>query len=128
MKSGMLSNHLKRSPLSTHLLSVSDLTYLIDVYSYGIILWEIYTRKHPFDEYKYTFMSQLEQMVASGKRPTIPADCLPEFANLIQRCWDQARHIRHCCPFYVPIATATATPHRHKHGGMVNARHHSLSY
>lgn len=65
----------------------TEYTVKSDVYSYGIILWELLTRSHPFDEFKWNFMSQLEQLVTDGKRPTIPADTIPAYAKLVEACW-----------------------------------------
>ncbi|KAF2072479.1 hypothetical protein CYY_006211 [Polysphondylium violaceum] len=59
-----------------------------DVYSFGIILWELYTRAHPFDEFSFgQWMSKLEDEIIRGLRPTIPPSCPPEYVELIQSCW-----------------------------------------
>jgi len=60
-------------------------TVKADVYSIGVILWELVTREFFFGEVR--FMSQLEDMVLSGKRPAIPDDCPPLFKQLIEQCW-----------------------------------------
>jgi len=57
-----------------------------DTYSFGILLWELASRKSivypdessPFD---------IATMVISGKRPTIPSSCPKEFQELMQACW-----------------------------------------
>jgi serine/threonine protein kinase len=56
-----------------------------DVYSIGVILWELVTRKPFFGEVR--FMSQLEDMVKAGERPPIPDDCTPAYRQLIEECW-----------------------------------------
>lgn len=59
-----------------------------DVYSYGVILWEIVTRQRYFGE--ISFMSEVENQVLAGVRPLIPQECresYPLVASLIEACW-----------------------------------------
>jgi len=58
-----------------------------DVYSYGMILWELSSRKKPFNE--ATNGAQIIGAVTSGQRLNIPKDCPPSIAKLIGRCWAQ---------------------------------------
>src|SRR5262245_233367 len=39
-----------------------------DVYAAGIMFHELLTRDHPYDEYQYKFMWELEDIIKSGKR------------------------------------------------------------
>ena len=56
-----------------------------DVYSYGIILWELLTRKEVFGEVRW--ISEVEKMVQRGDRPEIPAECPRPYEVLVQKCW-----------------------------------------
>ncbi|GMH77445.1 hypothetical protein TrVE_jg14035 [Triparma verrucosa] len=56
-----------------------------DVYSYGIVLWELITAQEP-----YSGMESMEVAYAAaerGLRPTIPTVCPEGYAELMQRCW-----------------------------------------
>lgn len=57
----------------------------VDVYSFGMVLWELWERKRPFDDLLSRF--DIMDAVRSGKRPVISADCPPAYRSLIQRCW-----------------------------------------
>jgi len=56
-----------------------------DVYSYGIVLWELITAQEP-----YSGMESMEVAYAAaerGLRPSIPTVCPEGYAELMQRCW-----------------------------------------
>jgi serine/threonine protein kinase len=56
-----------------------------DVYAFGIILWEVMTRKEVF--VGLTANQIIARVVKSELRPTVPEDCL--LAELMQSCWAQ---------------------------------------
>eukprot|EP01133_Synstelium_polycarpum_P005887 gene5887-6810_t len=61
-------------------------TELCDVYSFGIVLWEIYCRKDPYDGVNSW---SIPVMVCKGERPPIPSDCPSDLSKLIKECWQE---------------------------------------
>eukprot|EP01132_Coremiostelium_polycephalum_P000699 gene699-862_t len=76
--------------LSPEIMKGEEYTEKADVYSFGIILWEILTGLQPFDEFPVahsSFMYQLEDEIINGLRPTIPPNTLESYKTLITDCW-----------------------------------------
>jgi serine/threonine protein kinase len=59
-----------------------------DIYSYGLILWFLVTKKEPYEEYD-DLETFTRDICLQKVRPKIPLDCDPNLKDLIQRCWDQ---------------------------------------
>lgn len=57
----------------------------VDVYSFGMVLWELWEKKRPFEELTSRF--DIMDAIRAGKRPPISDNCPPPFKSLIQRCW-----------------------------------------
>eukprot|EP01095_Lingulamoeba_sp_RSL-Kostka_P005619 TRINITY_DN1702_c0_g2_i1.p1 TRINITY_DN1702_c0_g2~~TRINITY_DN1702_c0_g2_i1.p1 ORF type:complete len:564 (+),score=180.30 TRINITY_DN1702_c0_g2_i1:100-1791(+) len=57
-----------------------------DVYSFGIVLWEILTRREPFEEFD-NFEDFRSAVCFDNVRPIIPNDCHPSLRRLIECCW-----------------------------------------
>ncbi|KAF8390409.1 hypothetical protein HHK36_024935 [Tetracentron sinense] len=68
-------------------------TRKVDVYSYGIVLWELLTALTPFHdmtpEQAAFAVSQKAAFAVSQKnaRPPLPAACPMAFSHLVSRCW-----------------------------------------
>ncbi|CAL9771360.1 unnamed protein product [Musa acuminata subsp. burmannicoides] len=64
----------------------------VDVYSFGIVLWELITGMLPFQN-----MSAVQAafaVVNKGVRPVVPQDCLPALGEIMTRCWDADPDVR----------------------------------
>jgi serine/threonine protein kinase len=55
-----------------------------DVFSFGVIMWEVVTRKQPFAGRNFMGVS-LD--VLEGRRPAIPGDCAAALRKLMKKCW-----------------------------------------
>ena len=60
-----------------------------DVYAFGIVLWEVFTRA---EVYEGLSAAQIIAKVANeGLRPKVPRDC--PWASIMTECWRQVGHI-----------------------------------
>lgn len=60
-------------------------TFPIDIYAYGMILYEIITGLVPFPGLNSPV--RVYQAVTSGDRPEIPSSVPPNWCDLIEKCW-----------------------------------------
>jgi serine/threonine protein kinase len=58
-----------------------------DIYSLGVLLWEMAAQRSPYENIRYTAV--IVSVVKNGERLPIPEDCPKEFAALIEACWQQ---------------------------------------
>jgi len=66
--------------------SEAKYTEKCDVYSYGMVLWEIMSREVP---YSNSSIEMVKANVADGERLEIQDSCPPLFSELIKECWHQ---------------------------------------
>ncbi|KAK0056773.1 tyrosine-protein kinase transmembrane receptor Ror [Biomphalaria pfeifferi] len=70
------------------------ITTACDVYSFGMVMWELVHCKDPFDE----IGTELEviEIVRNGGRPDTPPsyEMMPHYKDLMKTCWDQRPNTR----------------------------------
>lgn len=85
--------------VAPEVLAEQGYTEKADVYSFAIILWELLTRQIPYAG-KNTM--QVVRSVDRGERLAIPPTCPPDYARLINLCWDTDPSLR---PSFVTVLT-----------------------
>ncbi|GES83304.1 kinase-like domain-containing protein [Rhizophagus clarus] len=61
-------------------------SFASDIYSIGIIMWEISSAQPPFIEYEHNY--DFAMKIVNGMRPQILSDTPLEYKNLMEQCWD----------------------------------------
>ena len=69
------------------MLAIPDYDSKVDVYSFGIVLWELLTNKMPFSELSPADV--LKSVVVNDLRPIIPENTPIDLSNLINSCWEK---------------------------------------
>ncbi|KAK9832844.1 hypothetical protein WJX81_006571 [Elliptochloris bilobata] len=65
-----------------------QVTEKVDMYSFGVLLWECLTGEQPWAELS-TPMQVIYVVGVLGRRPRIPAGCAAELRSLICDCWQR---------------------------------------
>ncbi|GAV65187.1 Pkinase_Tyr domain-containing protein [Cephalotus follicularis] len=71
--------------MAPEMIKEKPYTRKIDVYSFGIVLWELTTALLPFQG--MTPVQAAFAVAEKNERPPLPASCQPALAHLIKRCW-----------------------------------------
>jgi serine/threonine protein kinase len=73
-------------------------TQKMDIYSFGIVLWELVSGDIPFSEVRWD--TEIAEKVVRGERPPIPPECSDRLRDLIEYCWAAEPDVR---PSFVEI-------------------------
>lgn len=71
--------------MAPEMIKEKPYTRKVDVYSFGIVLWELTTALLPFQG--MTPVQAAFAVAEKNERPPLPASCQPALAQLIKRCW-----------------------------------------
>lgn len=63
-----------------------------DIYSFGMLLWTLYSQKEPYETFERTW--DVVPFVIQGNREKIPDTCSSDLRALIETCWDQDPKLR----------------------------------
>ncbi|CAL5034266.1 unnamed protein product [Urochloa decumbens] len=66
-------------------MSGTKVSEKIDIYSFGIVMWEILTGEDPYDGMHYGGV--IGGILSNTLRPPVPASCNPEWRKLMEQCW-----------------------------------------
>lgn len=81
------------SHMPPELLQEGIMSSAADVYSYGILLWEMLAGTPPYPNKNH---GEIILGVAKGMRPKITEEFPASYALLIESCWHQEQHERPC--------------------------------
>ena len=62
------------------------MTTASDIYSFGMVLWELLTRMLPYTKASNQMVAA--RWIEKGKKEEIPSDCPPELKSIIESCWE----------------------------------------
>mmetsp|Transcript_6895 Transcript_6895/g.14210 ORF Transcript_6895/g.14210 Transcript_6895/m.14210 type:complete len:1258 (-) Transcript_6895:1935-5708(-) len=78
--------------MAPEVLSSRPYSEKADVFSFGVLLWELAARRLPY--FGLEPMQVGLAVVNQGLRPSIPPECSPALVKIIKLCWDQDPHRR----------------------------------
>eukprot|EP01127_Copromyxa_protea_P010865 TRINITY_DN2693_c0_g1_i1.p1 TRINITY_DN2693_c0_g1~~TRINITY_DN2693_c0_g1_i1.p1 ORF type:complete len:413 (+),score=75.11 TRINITY_DN2693_c0_g1_i1:358-1596(+) len=79
--------------MAPEVLDQEEFDKSLDVYAFGLILWEIWTGKEPFNQYE-EFEEFFVAVCIDHERPPLPQDAPTSFRVLLSSCWDADRKKR----------------------------------
>jgi serine/threonine protein kinase len=74
--------------MSPEVLRGKPLSEKADIYSYGIVLWEILTRKEPFEDHD-SYNTFVRAVCDNKERPPMPSDLHSSLKKVLDICWHE---------------------------------------
>jgi serine/threonine protein kinase len=72
--------------IAPEVIAGKEYTYASDIYSIGILMWEISTGQQPFGNLNHDY--DLAMNIINGIRPKIGIEIPLEYKKLMEQCWD----------------------------------------
>mmetsp|Transcript_29477 Transcript_29477/g.70910 ORF Transcript_29477/g.70910 Transcript_29477/m.70910 type:complete len:710 (-) Transcript_29477:333-2462(-) len=66
----------------------------VDIYSYGVLLWEIFHCKTPYYDTRLDQMGICKQVLAKNIRPKFAKNCPVPIQTLCRKCWERDADLR----------------------------------
>jgi serine/threonine protein kinase len=80
--------------MAPEMLKSKTYTSKIDVYSIGMVMWQMYVGEKPFFNLALTPIQISFRVASEGIRPEIPKDMPPLLRDLITQCWQHDANAR----------------------------------
>ncbi|KAH3744550.1 SHK1 protein [Pelomyxa schiedti] len=82
--------YFEKEYIAPEVLLGGQFTPKADIYSFGICLWAIFTKKKPYTTENHTSQgtASLGERVIAGERPATDNICPQSLASLMKLCWD----------------------------------------
>lgn len=84
--------------MAPEMLQEKDYNEKADVYSFGIVVWELYTMKGPYEGMFNCLEDFIDAIIGDEERPDIPAECPITLRSLIESCWQTDPTVRSVPP------------------------------
>uniref|UniRef100_A0A8D9BZA6 Mitogen-activated protein kinase kinase kinase 7 n=1 Tax=Cacopsylla melanoneura TaxID=428564 RepID=A0A8D9BZA6_9HEMI len=86
-KTYMTNNKGSAAWMAPEVFEGSKYTEKCDIFSWGIILWEVLSRRRPYNEPVYGSAYRIMWAIHKGKRPRLLEDCPKPIEQLMTSCW-----------------------------------------
>ncbi|XP_037900422.1 mitogen-activated protein kinase kinase kinase 7 [Glossina fuscipes] len=88
----MTNNKGSAAWMAPEVFEGSKYTEKCDIFSWGIVLWEVLSRQKPFKDVDNTY--SIMWKIHKGERPPLIADCPRPIENLMTSCWATKPELR----------------------------------